>query len=79
MSRIGKKPIILPSGFDVAVEAGKVIVKGPKGSLTVEIPPHTKVEIGGEPKALTVTVEEPESVKQRALWGLTRPAHRERR
>ncbi|MCR4256710.1 MAG: 50S ribosomal protein L6 [Candidatus Uhrbacteria bacterium] len=72
MSRIGKKPIILPSGFDVNVDAGKVIVKGPKASLTVELPPHAAVEIGGEPKALTVTVEDPENVKQRALWGLTR-------
>jgi large subunit ribosomal protein L6 len=72
MSRIGKKPIILPSGFDVIVDAGKVVVKSPKGSLTVDLPPHALVELGGEPKAITVTVEDPENVKQRALWGLTR-------
>ncbi len=72
MSRIGKKPIILPSGFDAVVEAGKVIVKGPKGSLTVPLPPHAAVKAEGEPKTLTVTVPEPENVTQRAIWGLTR-------
>ena len=72
MSRIGKKPIILPSGFDATVEAGKVIVKGPKATLTVPLPPHSAVAIEGEPKALTVTVEDPENVTQRAIWGLTR-------
>lgn len=72
MSRIGKKPIILPSGFDVTVDAGKVIVKGPKASLTVPLPPHASVVIDGEPKAVTVTVQEPENVTQRAIWGLTR-------
>ncbi|MEI7512875.1 MAG: 50S ribosomal protein L6 [Candidatus Uhrbacteria bacterium] len=72
MSRIGKKPIILPSGFDATVDAGKVVVKGPKASLTVPLPPHASVVIDGEPKALTVTVQDPENVTQRAIWGLTR-------
>ncbi len=72
MSRIGKKPIILPSGFDATVEAGKVLVKGPKGSLTVMIPPPAIVAIEGDPKTLTVTVPDPENVPQRAIWGLTR-------
>jgi len=72
MSRIGKKPIILPSGFDATVEAGKVIVKGPKATLTVPLPPHSAVTIEGEPKAVTVTVQDPEDVTQRAIWGLTR-------
>jgi len=72
MSRIGKKPIILPSGFDATVEAGKVIVKGPKATLTVPLPPDSAVTIEGEPKTLTVTVQDPENVSQRAIWGLTR-------
>ena len=72
MSRIGKKPIILPSGFDASVDAGKVVVKGPKATLTVPIPPHAVVSLGGEPKAFTGTVLDPENVKQRAIWGLTR-------
>ncbi len=72
MSRIGKKPILLPSGFDLTVEAGKVIVKGPKGSLTVALPPHASVSLQAEPKAALVTVADETKVDQRAIWGLTR-------
>lgn len=72
MSRIGKKPILLPSGIDATVEAGKVIVKGPKGSLTVMLPPHATVALQAEPKAALVSVEDENNVSQRAIWGLTR-------
>ncbi len=72
MSRIGKKPILLPSGFDLTVEAGKVIVKGPKASLTVPLPPHASVSLEAEPRAAVVHVEDPENVSQRAIWGLAR-------
>ena len=34
MSRVGKKPISVPKGVEVAVEAATVRVKGPKGSVT---------------------------------------------
>ena len=49
MSRIGKLPISIPSGVDVAVEGNNVKVKGPKGELelTVASPIEVKVE-GGE-------------------------------
>ena len=72
MSRIGKKPVLLPADFDVTIDAGKVVVKGPKGSLTVPIPPHASVALQAEPKALLVSVEDETKVNQRALWGLTR-------
>lgn len=72
MSRIGKKPILLPSGFDLTVEAGKVIVKGPQASLTIPLPPHASVIVEGEPKAAVVKVEDENNVDQRAIWGLTR-------
>jgi len=72
MSRIGKKPILLPSGIDLTVEAGKVVVKGPKGSLTVTLPPHSSVSLQAEPKAALVSVEDETNVEQRAIWGLTR-------
>lgn len=72
MSRIGKKPVLLPSGFDATIDAGKVVVKGPKGSLTVLIPPHASVAMQAEPKALLVSVEDENKVDQRAIWGLTR-------
>ena len=42
MSRIGKLPIVVPSGVDVAIDDRLVTVKGPKGTLshTVAAPDH---------------------------------------
>jgi large subunit ribosomal protein L6 len=36
MSRVGKKPIIVPSGVEVTINGNVVTVKGPKGTLTRE-------------------------------------------
>lgn len=72
MSRIGKKPISLPSGFDVTVEAGKVLVKGPKATLTIPLHADVTIEVQGEPRVATVHVKDENDVDQRALWGLTR-------
>lgn len=69
MSRIGKLPISIPSGVDVAVEGNNVKVKGPKGELelTVASPIEVKVE-GGE-----VIVTRPNDEREaRSLHGLTR-------
>ncbi|MTA53325.1 MAG: 50S ribosomal protein L6, partial [Actinobacteria bacterium] len=38
MSRIGKAPITVPSGVDVTISGRTVTVKGPKGSLSRDIP-----------------------------------------
>jgi large subunit ribosomal protein L6 len=38
MSRIGRKPIPVPQGVKIALQAGKVDVQGPKGKLTVPVP-----------------------------------------
>ncbi len=70
MSRIGKKPISLPSGVSVKVSADNVVtVKGPKGSLTQEIHPDIKLSIGdGE-----VVLERPtEQKRHKSLHGLYR-------
>ncbi len=72
MSRIGKKPILLPSGIDLAVEAGKVIVKGPKATLTIPLPPHASIALQDDPRSAVVSVENETDVSQRAIWGLTR-------
>ncbi len=45
MSRIGEMPVVIPSGVTVKVEAGKVLVKGPKGELTVEVPSRISVDV----------------------------------
>ncbi len=45
MSRIGKKPILIPEDVEVKIEDQKVIVKGPKGEFQREIRPEIKVEV----------------------------------
>ena len=69
MSRIGKAPITVPSGVDVAVSGGRVSVKGPKGTLEREIPGDITIEQDGE----TLNVSRPnDENKTKALHGLTR-------
>lgn len=69
MSRIGKKPIAIPSGVDIKVEDGIVTVKGPKGTLSQKIAPGIAINI--EDQVLTVTRANDDK-EQRALHGLTR-------
>lgn len=44
MSRIGKKPVVIPAGVDVTVADGTVTVKGPKGTLTRTVHSNITVE-----------------------------------
>jgi large subunit ribosomal protein L6 len=69
LSRIGKKPIELPAGVSVSIDPGRVMVNGPLGELTQQVPQRMKIEQGdGE---LTVT-RPTERGDDRALHGLTR-------
>ena len=45
MSRIGNAPITLPSGVDVQVVDRTITVKGPKGSLSREIPGEIEITV----------------------------------
>ncbi len=46
MSRIGRKPVVVPAGVEVTVDANNVVtVKGPKGQLSEQISKNIKVEI----------------------------------
>src|SRR5437868_7662720 len=69
MSRVGKAPILIPSGVDVSVAGNEVTVKGPKGSLFRRLPADITVrQDGGQ-----LLVERPDDERQhRALHGLTR-------
>ena len=70
MSRIGRLPIPVPSGVDVAIDGQTVNVKGPKGSLTHTIPAPLSVERGEDG---TLLVQRPNDERQnRALHGLSR-------
>ena len=48
MSRVGKKPIPIPPGVEVAVRPEAVEVKGPKGTLTQPLPPGVRIEASGD-------------------------------
>ncbi|MGI5876263.1 MAG: 50S ribosomal protein L6 [Dethiobacteria bacterium] len=70
MSRIGIKPIPIPTGVEIAIKAGNVVtVKGPKGQLTKEIPAALKISVDeGQ-----VSVSRPSDKKEhRSLHGLGR-------
>jgi len=69
MSRIGRKPIPIPSGVDVKVDAGVVRVKGPKGALQVDLMPGIEAEVADGAITLTRANEERQT---RAYHGLNR-------
>jgi large subunit ribosomal protein L6 len=69
MSRIGKKPIELPTSVNVSLSPGRVMVNGPLGELTQQIPLRMQVE--QEDGTLVVT-RPTERGDDRALHGLTR-------
>ncbi len=69
MSRIGRKPITVPSGVNVDFKDNVATVKGPKGQLQRRLPPEMTVSIDDG----TITVTRPSDAgKHRALHGLTR-------
>ena len=71
MSRIGRKPIVIPAGVTVTVDeaAHHVAVKGPKGSLNSNYHPLMTVKVEGNEVLVTRPNDEPEA---RSLHGLTR-------
>ncbi len=69
MSRIGRKPISIPSGVEVKVHESKVLVKGPLGQLEWNLFPGIKAAV--EDGVISLK-RESNSVKLRALHGLTR-------
>ena len=71
MSRIGRKPIVIPAGVTVTVDeaAHTVAVKGPKGSLNSNFHPLMTVKVEGNEVLVTRPNDDP---KARSLHGLTR-------
>ncbi|MEK7607191.1 MAG: 50S ribosomal protein L6 [Patescibacteria group bacterium] len=70
MSRIGKKPIVVPKNVTVHVADGFVSIKGPKGEEKVVLHPH--VQVVATEGELNVNVSHPDDKQDRALWGLFR-------
>ena len=69
MSRIGRKPITVPAGVTVELQGSHVSVKGPKGTLEMDLMPGIKMEQADAALTLTKAVETPET---QASYGLTR-------
>lgn len=68
MSRIGKKIITLPAGVEANLVGQTLTVKGPKGTLTLNL--HPKISLVKEGTEIKLNVEEAEIKKNNALWGL---------
>ncbi len=71
MSRIGKQPVVIPSGVKVSVNGQKVTVEGSLGKLDREFRPEIKVDVDDETKSIVVT-RRADDRQSRALHGLTR-------
>ena len=69
MSRIGRKPIDVPSGVEVKIDGSHIAVKGPKGTLEREI--HQDMTVSMEGNQILVT-RPSDDKEHRALHGLTR-------
>ena len=69
MSRIGRKPIELPSGVLVALSPGRVQVNGPLGELSQVVPARMRIE---KTEAEIVVTRPTNRGEDRALHGLTR-------
>ena len=69
MSRIGRQPIPIPSGVNVAISPGRVQVNGPLGELSQLVPQRMKID--QDDGSITVT-RPTERGEDRALHGLTR-------
>lgn len=69
MSRIGRKPITVPSGVDVKIDGSHITVKGPKGTLEQNFHKDMNVEVQGN----EIIVTRPsENKMHKSLHGLTR-------
>ena len=69
MSRIGNKPIELPTSVNVAISPGRVQVNGPLGELSQQVPARMKIE---QRDGMLVVSRPTERGDDRALHGLTR-------
>lgn len=74
MSRIGKKPVAIPSGVKIGVADGSLSVEGPKGSLSMPVRPEVNVEVDADAKEVRCTISEHDLKTReiRAYWGMTR-------
>ena len=69
MSRIGKRPVAIPSGVSADIANGTLTVKGPKGTLTLSLRDEISYTVDGD----AIVVKPANDTKQaRAFWGMQR-------
>ncbi|WP_166039539.1 50S ribosomal protein L6 [Sphingosinicella sp. YJ22] len=69
MSRIGKRPIPVPAGVTATIEGGQLSVKGPKGTLSLQLRDEISYEVEGD----GIVVKPANDTKAaRAFWGMQR-------
>ncbi|MFQ3596211.1 MAG: 50S ribosomal protein L6 [Sphingomonadaceae bacterium] len=69
MSRIGKKPIAIPAGVSVAIDDGRMRVKGPRGELSMPLVEDIRYAVEGA----EIRVQPANDTKRaRAFWGMQR-------
>ena len=69
MSRIGRKPVAIPSGVTVSVQGSKVSVKGPRGDLSRELPAFITAKVNNSQVEVGCDREDKQS---KAIFGTTR-------
>jgi large subunit ribosomal protein L6 len=70
MSRIGKQPVTIPTGVDVTIEGQNVAVKGPKGTLALDV--TEPIEISRNEDGAVVVTRPNDERRNRSLHGLSR-------
>ena len=69
MSRIGKKPVAIPAGVTATTEGQTLSVKGPKGTLSLQMIDDISYDIGADGISVKPAND---SQKARAFWGMQR-------
>jgi large subunit ribosomal protein L6 len=69
MSRIGKKPVVIPAGVTAKVDGQSISVKGGKGELSFTAPDNVSVALA---EGKIVVSPGNDSTQARAMWGTTR-------
>ena len=69
MSRIGKKPVAIPSGVTATIDGGELSVKGPKGTLSLKL--REEISYALEDDGILVKPAN-DSKQARAFWGMQR-------
>ena len=70
MSRIGKQPVVIPAGVDVTIDGQNVAVKGPKGTLTLDV--AEPLEVSRNDEGAVVVTRPNDERRNRSLHGLSR-------